>query len=258
MDSTTVAVTERNNPVVDEVTATQNVLPSQMQPSLIDTEQSPTVLGKRSLPLVQDQDDNVNPNANTGTDNCTASAVVETTEEAGLKLLFAASLLQEKDLTRIASLDESASSAPASSSRILIEKTTETDVLCGRGGLVNKHRGNVVYRRIVEYNKCVYKQVPKRHRNLVPQSIVETIINAGGRFLQPQQHSERAIWTEIPIGKAVQKTSQALRERIRENEDINQDTNSNENEDDGDPIFGGESEDDDVQARPSTTFFPAL
>lgn len=86
-------------------------------------------------------------------------------------------------------------------------------VLCGRGGGINKHFGNIVYRRVVEYNKKVYKQVPKRHRMLVSRSIVQAILNAGGRFLQEQSSSGTTIWTEIPIRRAVQKTSQALRER---------------------------------------------
>jgi hypothetical protein len=116
-------------------------------------------------------------------------------------------------------------------------------VLCGRGGGINKHIGNVIYRRIVDYNKAVYQQVPKRQRMLVSQSIVQTILNAGGRFLQEQTATDATTttaksgtspsrkrctdsnittatttmttseWTEIQFRKAVQKTSQALREK---------------------------------------------
>lgn len=122
--------------------------------------------------------------------------------------------------------------------------------MCGRGGGINKHIGNVIYRRIVDYNKAVYQQVPKRQRMLVSQSIVQTILNAGGRFLQEQYATDAALpnaksgtspsrkrcadsntatsttntttttttttaseWTEIEFRKAVQKTSQALREK---------------------------------------------
>ena len=92
---------------------------------------------------------------------------------------------------------------------------TDNDVLLGRGGGVNKHIGNIIYRRVVEYNKTVYKQVPKRQRMLVSQSIVQTILNSGGRFLQQQANtavSEAVAWKEIGFRRAVQKTSQALRE----------------------------------------------
>jgi hypothetical protein len=84
------------------------------------------------------------------------------------------------------------------------------DVLCGRGGAVNKHTGNIIYRRVVEYNKAIYRRVPKRHRMLVSQSIVQTILGAGGRFLQ---RSSDETWGEVPARRAVSKTSQALRER---------------------------------------------
>jgi DNA-binding transcriptional regulator of glucitol operon len=97
------------------------------------------------------------------------------------------------------------------------------------GGLINKHPGNIAYRRVVDYNKAIYKQVPKRHRILVSRSIVQTIQNHGGRFLQQQttnatavaaaagnvqSDQTRIVWTCIPMRRAVQKTSQALREPV--------------------------------------------
>jgi hypothetical protein len=56
---------------------------------------------------------------------------------------------------------------------------------------------------------------------LVSRSIVQAILNAGGRFLQEQQQptmaqQSRTEWTEIQFRRAVQKTSQALRERSDE------------------------------------------
>eukprot|EP00536_Pseudo-nitzschia_multiseries_P001942 jgi/Psemu1/301112/fgenesh1_kg.26_\ len=88
-------------------------------------------------------------------------------------------------------------------------KPKEADVLCGRGGKVNKHPGNIVYRKVVEYNKCYYQSVHKKHRILVSQSIVKAILNYGGRFMG-QKGKE---WSPIGFKRAVQKTSQALRER---------------------------------------------
>lgn len=88
-------------------------------------------------------------------------------------------------------------------------KPKEADVLCGRGGKVNKHPGNIVYRKVVEYNKSYYQSVHKKHRILVSQSIVKAILNYGGRFMG-QKGKE---WSPICFKRAVQKTSQALRER---------------------------------------------
>jgi hypothetical protein len=149
-------------------------------------------------------------------------------EEAGLSLLFAASLLQQNENTddHFASANTNAavldavlpSQVPRSIQKDrktdhTIIQPTDNDVLCGRGGGINRHCGNVIYRRVVEYNKNVYKGVPKRYRQLVSQSIVQAILNAGGRFLQ---QSKGDSWKEIHFRRAVQKTSQALRERTDE------------------------------------------
>jgi hypothetical protein len=94
----------------------------------------------------------------------------------------------------------------------------DVDVLCGRGGLINKHPGNIVYRKVVDYNKPFYQTVHKKHRILVSQSIVQSILNDGGRFLMSGEQKIQAetSWTEIGYKRAVQKTSQALRERVSE------------------------------------------
>jgi hypothetical protein len=88
----------------------------------------------------------------------------------------------------------------------------DVDVLCGRGGLINKHPGNIIYRRVVEYNKAFYSNVQKKHRILVSQSIVQSMLNFGCRFLASGTNDVTS-WTEIDFKKAVQKTSQALREK---------------------------------------------
>lgn len=101
---------------------------------------------------------------------------------------------------------------------ISTSKPRDADVLCGRGGKVNKHKGNIVYRKVVDYNKAFYQSVHKKHRILVSRSIVQSIINYGGRFLvmgNDGRKDTRAkkVWVPICFKRAVQKTSQALRER---------------------------------------------
>lgn len=86
------------------------------------------------------------------------------------------------------------------------------DVLCGRGGFVNKHAGNVAYRRVVEANKVTYHSCKKEHKLLLSQSIVEAIEqqNPPGRFVDQDKHT--GLWYDIGKAKAIQKTAQALRE----------------------------------------------
>ena len=84
--------------------------------------------------------------------------------------------------------------------------------------------GNIIYRRIVEHNKSFYQSVPKRHRILVSQSIVHTILRRGGRFLSEDTQTVRGedgttastvtLWKTVATARAIQKTSQALRERV--------------------------------------------
>mmetsp|Transcript_17222 Transcript_17222/g.48445 ORF Transcript_17222/g.48445 Transcript_17222/m.48445 type:complete len:425 (+) Transcript_17222:199-1473(+) len=91
----------------------------------------------------------------------------------------------------------------------LITTPKSKDVLCGRGGSINRHQGNIIYRKVVDHNKPFYQKVQKKYRILVSQSIVQSIINHGGRFLI--SHGRQ--WETIDFKKAVQKTSQALREK---------------------------------------------
>ena len=105
---------------------------------------------------------------------------------------------------------------------VTANKPKDVDVMCGRGGKVNKHPGNVVYRKIVEYNKLYYQSVHKKHRILVSKSIVQAIHNNGGRFMGQQGSDE---WVPIVFKRAVQKTSQALRERSNNNSNNNNDDN---------------------------------
>lgn len=153
-----------------------------------------------------------------------------TDADGGLELLFAASLIQQKGESAkqpagkaLSSCSENESAAtgdsPLHASPDLAETSdfvepSERDVLCGRGGFINKHVGNQMYRKVVDYNKTIYKQVPKRHRILVSQSIVQTIEKHGGRFLQPVNghNGKNQAWKCIQFRRAVQKTSQALRE----------------------------------------------
>ena len=94
------------------------------------------------------------------------------------------------------------------------------DVLCGRGGFVNKHPGNIVFRKLVDANKERYRSCPVDHKALLSQSIVEVIFNQTppGRFLEKSPGGKG--WMEVGKAKARQKTSQTLRERGVDEESV--------------------------------------
>lgn len=91
-----------------------------------------------------------------------------------------------------------------------INEPRETDVLCGRGGAALRHPGNQTYRRLVNLNKSLYITCLKTEKLKISRSIVAAIREQQGRFLE--RDSKRQTWYDIGDKKAIEKTSQALRE----------------------------------------------
>lgn len=88
------------------------------------------------------------------------------------------------------------------------------DVLCGRGGRINSHAGNVQFRDIIVSKKKDYlapttKKLEKAH---IAAGIVNDIrtMNPPGRFLKEEKGD--GMWYDIGDAKAIKKTGQALRE----------------------------------------------
>ena len=94
-----------------------------------------------------------------------------------------------------------------------IEEIHDHDVLCGRGGIVNTHVGNVHWRMLVAANKQLYSQLNKKQKQMLSRSIVHAVRTQRpmGRFLQ-RQGPQSALWCDVGDARAVEKTSQALRE----------------------------------------------
>lgn len=90
----------------------------------------------------------------------------------------------------------------------------ENDVLCGRGGRINQHTGNVKFRDIINSKKKDYlapttKKLEKAH---IAAAIVNDIrsMEPPGRFLKEDR--DTGLWFDIGDAKAIKKTGQALRE----------------------------------------------
>jgi hypothetical protein len=88
------------------------------------------------------------------------------------------------------------------------------DVLCGRGGRINSHPGNVQFRDVIHRKKKEYlapttKKLQKAH---IAAGIVQDIrtMDPPGRFLKEEKGS--GMWYDIGDAKAIKKTGQALRE----------------------------------------------
>mmetsp|Transcript_22562 Transcript_22562/g.53256 ORF Transcript_22562/g.53256 Transcript_22562/m.53256 type:complete len:209 (-) Transcript_22562:1791-2417(-) len=86
------------------------------------------------------------------------------------------------------------------------------DVLCGRGGLTNSHIGNKEFRYVVAEYQQEYLHSRKNDKKEIARKIVSQIEEKGGRFLQ--RTADSSVWSEVTQKKALEKTSQALREGL--------------------------------------------
>ena len=111
-----------------------------------------------------------------------------------------------------------------SESTEIITQINDNDIICGRKGVALKHPGNLAYRKIVGLNKELYATCLKNEKLRVSKSIVAAMREVGGRFLEREdgktstsldEHNDNGnpvAWRDIGDKRAVEKTSQALRE----------------------------------------------
>jgi hypothetical protein len=86
------------------------------------------------------------------------------------------------------------------------------DVLCGRGGATNNHDGNRRFRSTVTEYQPEYLEARKKDKAVIARRIVRIIRERGGRFLRRDDSTGQ--WIDVGDKKAVEKTSQALREGL--------------------------------------------
>lgn len=89
----------------------------------------------------------------------------------------------------------------------------ENDVVSGRGSGANKHKGNLHFRSMIRDNKTYYLSLSKNLKMGVARQIFDDItsLDPPGRFLQ--KNPETDTWFEIKSDRALEKISQALREK---------------------------------------------
>lgn len=95
-----------------------------------------------------------------------------------------------------------------------VQDLNRNDVLCGRGGRINAHEGNVQFRDIIAANKKHYlaKTTKKLEKAHIAAALVELVrgMNPPGRFLK--EDADSGLWFDIGDAKAIKKAGQALRE----------------------------------------------
>lgn len=126
-----------------------------------------------------------------------------------------------------------------------IADPNENDVLCGRGGRINSHAGNVQFREVIQSRKKEYlapttKKLEKAH---IAAAIVNEIrgMNPPGRFLKEDR--DTGLWFDIGDAKAIKKTGQALREDAPDiRPDLEDNSSGDEKIDEKSPKGKGKSE----------------
>eukprot|EP01082_Thalassiosira_pseudonana_P011851 g10184.t1 g10184 contig4:1386953-1388368(+) len=98
----------------------------------------------------------------------------------------------------------------------------EQDILFGRGGGTNRHKGNLRYRSTINNHRQEYNNASKADKPKVSRRIVKAIRVMGGRFLKREDNSVAdnaetyaAEWVEVSEKEAACKVSQAFREKTR-------------------------------------------
>lgn len=81
----------------------------------------------------------------------------------------------------------------------------DMDILCGRGGTAFRHRGNQIYRDLVNRNKGFYSTCAKPEKPKISRSIVAAIRERHGRFLEKDNATDT--WFDVGDKKAIEKTS---------------------------------------------------
>ena len=96
----------------------------------------------------------------------------------------------------------------------IITTLNDNDIILGRSGKqINIQPGNKAYRKVVNSNKLAYATCERHEKVRISKSIVGAMREIGGRFLEQIEYGNNTIaYRDIGDKKAVQKTSQALRE----------------------------------------------
>lgn len=89
----------------------------------------------------------------------------------------------------------------------------ESDVLLGRGKIIQEHVGNIRYRHILSMHMEKYEAAPKAAKSEILGDIVQLIYNMGGRFLE--QHNEAGFWVPVSFETARHKVSHYFRNQKR-------------------------------------------
>jgi hypothetical protein len=101
--------------------------------------------------------------------------------------------------------------------RINYDQINSADVLCGQGSGAITHCGNLAFRSWIAQYQPLYRSACPVKRAEIAEGIIDEIKKKGGRFLKragTKSEGNTQSWIDIGWKAAVDKTRQALREKI--------------------------------------------
>lgn len=91
-----------------------------------------------------------------------------------------------------------------------IKEPSATDVLFGRGGKANHHKGNGIFRELILSKGPIYHSKKNGYKRTVARDILQRIHAKGGRFIE--KHEKSGLYHEVEDQRAMDKIAQSLRE----------------------------------------------
>lgn len=118
----------------------------------------------------------------------------------------------QTNICLVGSKEASAASNLLLAEGVELKNVSNHDVICGRGGLGNRHPGNRHYRQIIKDYQVQYLTSQKREKKKIAFEIMGIIHNLKppGRFLQKDDTT--GLFIQIDDKRASEKISQSLRE----------------------------------------------
>mmetsp|Transcript_21760 Transcript_21760/g.44786 ORF Transcript_21760/g.44786 Transcript_21760/m.44786 type:complete len:132 (+) Transcript_21760:819-1214(+) len=92
-----------------------------------------------------------------------------------------------------------------------IETPSDLDILRGRGGTTNRHKGNMRFRDEARKLRSAYRDdgVSRKEKYMYSNILLQAVKDYGGRFLEK---GDDGFWYEMSENAARKKASQVLRE----------------------------------------------
>lgn len=138
-------------------------------------------------------------------DTCPSGSGQDDGDEADNDASFVSGLSSQED-------SDGASHRNHAVPNTVVDGIWETDVLLGRGRLVQYHAGNINFRDFLDERSEGYEVLPRSERRIACANLTRELLSNGTRFLK---HTDDGLWVVCGFDDIVDKVAQYYRTRRR-------------------------------------------